>query len=358
MERLDNKQGRYFFLAIFVLVFIALFKLYSPFLTNLLIAFLLFLSTQEIYFLVTKKIKSRLLSSSIMIFLILLLCFIPIFYVVVNLADMAGNIDFTKLQDFALHIKFVITNFISNFLEYLPKRISDEVISLLARLNEIDLGDVVKRALSIFTEASKSGIFFVSDVFFIIVFLFFFYYYGFMLGNYALELIPLKSSQTQEIYNEVSAVIGVVFYSSIVSMVLQGALFGVLVYFYDYNAFLFGVFYGFASLIPVVGGTLVWLPVALYELYLGNISGAIVISLYSMIVIATLADNGLKPIIITFINRVLIKTQLQINEMLIFFAIIAGIGSFGFWGIVLGPAITALFIALLRIYKSSYRDLL
>ena len=38
--------------------------------------------------------------------------------------------------------------------------------------------------------------------------------------------------------------------------------------------------------------------------------------------------------------------------MLIFFAIIAGLTSFGFWGIVLGPAITALFIALLRIYKT------
>ena len=65
-------------------------------------------------------------------------------------------------------------------------------------------------------------------------------------------------------------------YSSILSMVLQGMLFGILMAFYGYNAILLGVFYGFASLIPVVGGTLVWLPVACYELYLGNFTNAII----------------------------------------------------------------------------------
>lgn len=117
-----------------------------------------------------------------------------------------------------------------------------------------------------------------------------------------------------------------------------------------------GVFYGFASLVPVVGGGLVWLPIAGYEVYLGNYSGAIIIMFYSIIVIAILADNGVKPFIIGFINRVLIKTPLKINEMLIFFAIIAGLTSFGFWGIVFGPAITALFIALLRVYKGLYQE--
>lgn len=353
-----SKGGRIFFLGILLLVFLAILKLYSPFLMNLLIAFLLFLSTQEIYFLINKRLNNRFFSSSIMILLLLLLCFVPLLYVVINLANMASSIDFVNLQKFATHINVSITSVVMEALEYLPNKISNEIVNLLQKINEIDIGSVVNKALAIFTEASKSGIFFINDMFFIMVFLFFFYYYGASFGRYILELIPFNSTQTREIYNEVSAVIGVVFYSSIVSMVLQGFLFGIFVYFYGYNAFLFGVFYGFASLVPVVGGTLVWLPVALYELYLGNLSNAIIVSLYSIVIIATLADNGLKPIIIAFINRVLIKAELKINEMLIFFAIIAGLTSFGFWGIVLGPAITALFIALLRIYKSFDRDLL
>ena len=182
------------------------------------------------------------------------------------------------------------------------------------------------------------------------------YYYGGALGQYFLGLIPIQPTYVKSLYEEVSAVISVVFYSSIFSMLLQGALFGILMAFLGYNALLLGVFYGFASLVPVVGGSLVWLPVVGYELYLGNYSYAILITLYSIIVIATLADNGVKPFIISFINRVLIKTPLKINEMLIFFAIIAGLTSFGFWGIVFGPAITALFIALLRVYKILYQD--
>ena len=122
-------------------------------------------------------------------------------------------------------------------------------------------------------------------------FLFFFYYYGNALGKYCLEIIPIEKQQIKTLYDEVSAVISVVFYSSILSMVLQGVLFGILMAFYRYDSILLGVFYGFASLIPVVGGTLVWLPVVCYEIYLGNMTNAIVITLYSIIVITSYKTN-------------------------------------------------------------------
>ena len=40
-----------------------------------------------------------------------------------------------------------------------------------------------------------------------------------------------------------------------------------------------------------------------------------------------------------------------INELLVFFSILAGLTAFGFWGMVLGPAITAFFMALLKLYE-------
>ena len=96
---------------------------------------------------------------------------------------------------------------------------------------------------------------------------------------------------------------------------------------------------------------MVWLPLACYELYLGEYNVALFIALYSMIFIAFVIDNLIKPLIIKVMTTKILKTSLQINEMLIFFAILAGLSAFGFWGIVLGPIITALFIALLRVYK-------
>lgn len=351
----EASKGIYFFSAAFILTLIALLKLYSPFLMNILIAFLLFIATHSIFQVILKKIKSTFLTSLLMTLLLLVLCFVPIFYVAINLASFAGNIDLASLQKFFtdMQVKILITG--KDFLEYLPAVLQQQVNDLLASVNSINWAEILKKALSVVAKISTNSAYFLSDAVFIVIFLFFFYYYGNALGRYCLEIIPIEKQQIKTLYDEVSAVISVVFYSSILSMVLQGVLFGILMAFYRYDSILLGVFYGFASLIPVVGGTLVWLPVVCYELYLGNVTNAIVIALYSIIIIATLADNGVKPFVIAFINRILIETPVKINEMLIFFAIIAGLSSFGFWGIVLGPAITALFIAMLRIYQNLYK---
>ncbi|EFR48620.1 AI-2E family transporter [Helicobacter canadensis] len=351
----EASKGIYFFSAAFILTLIALLKLYSPFLMNILIAFLLFIATHSIFQVILKKIKSTFLTSLLMTLLLLVLCFVPIFYVAINLASFAGNIDLASLQKFFtdMQVKILITG--KDFLEYLPVALQQQINDLLLSVNSINWAEILKKALSVVAKISTNSAYFLSDAVFIVIFLFFFYYYGNALGRYCLEIIPIEKQQIKTLYDEVSAVISVVFYSSIVSMVLQGVLFGILMAFYRYDSILLGVFYGFASLIPVVGGTLVWLPVVCYELYLGNVTNAIVIALYSIIIIATLADNGVKPFVIAFINRILIETPVKINEMLIFFAIIAGLSSFGFWGIVLGPAITALFIAMLRIYQNLYK---
>lgn len=347
-----RSSGIYFLIVVFVLTLLALFKLYTPFLMNILIAFLLFISTQGIYCVLLKFLKSPFIAATLMTLILVTLCFVPIFYILLNLTNIATNLDLGNFQNFLLDIQTRLILLSKDLFSYLPDIIQNEVGAYLEQFHSINWNDVIKQGLNLIAKASKNSISFASNTLFVLVFLFFFYYYSNTLGSYFLELIPFDPTQTKTLYNEVSAVISIVFYSSIFSMLLQGTLFGILMLFYGYNAYLLAIFYGFASLIPVVGGSLVWLPVVGYELYLGNYTNAIVISLYSIIIIATLADNGVKPFIIAFINRVLIKTPISINEMLIFFAILAGLTSFGFWGIVLGPAITALFIALLRIYKT------
>ena len=45
-----------------------------------------------------------------------------------------------------------------------------------------------------------------------------------------------------------------------------------------------------------------------------------------------------------------VKLPKIINELLIFFAMIAGIATFGFWGIILGPAIVTFFMSVIKLY--------
>ncbi|EHX6177637.1 AI-2E family transporter, partial [Campylobacter jejuni] len=81
-----------------------------------------------------------------------------------------------------------------------------------------------------------------------------------------------------------------------------------------------------------------------------NLNSALVIFIYSVIVISFIADTLIKPLIIKWINKKLVKTPTKINELLIFLAMIAGISTFGFWGIILGPAILTFFVSTLRMY--------
>jgi predicted PurR-regulated permease PerM len=118
-----------------------------------------------------------------------------------------------------------------------------------------------------------------------------------------------------------------------------------------YDGVLYGIMYGFASFIPVIGGAIMWIPFALYEYTQGNESSAIFITLYSIIVISIFADTLVKPLIIKYISTHLLRTKVNMNEIVIFFSIIAGLATFGFWGMILGPAITSFFFALLKLIE-------
>mgnify|MGYP003589704350 FL=1 len=162
----------------------------------------------------------------------------------------------------------------------------------------------------------------------------------------------MDTQEVNVVFSEVTNVMSVVFYSIVVSAVFQGALFAFIAILFGYNGLLLGIFYGFASLIPIVGGALMWIPLASLEFAHGNTAGAVTIALYSIVLISIIADTFIKPIIIKYINDRFVKTPTMVNELLVFFAILAGLTTFGFWGMILGPAITTLFISLLKLYKT------
>jgi predicted PurR-regulated permease PerM len=204
--------------------------------------------------------------------------------------------------------------------------------------------------LSYAANIGKNSATFLKDMFLIVVFFFFANLYGPSLAQYAKNVMPMETSEVDLVFSEVANVMSILFYSILVTAIFEGALFAIIGMAFGYDGLLLGILYGFASLIPIVGGALMWVPICAYELANGNITEAIIIALYSIIVISVIADTFIKPLIIKYINQ-LSKIPTKINELLIFLAILAGLSTFGFWGMILGPAITALFIAILKLYE-------
>ena len=52
----------------------------------------------------------------------------------------------------------------------------------------------------------------------------------------------------------------------------------------------------------------------------------------------------------------IVKTPTKINSLIIFFAIVAGLGTFGFWGMIIGPAMVSLFVSTMQLLRKYIKE--
>jgi predicted PurR-regulated permease PerM len=318
-----------------------MYLLYQPFLLTIMIAALLAVSTSSLQRRLEQQTGSVLLASIISTASLAILFFAPLGYFLTTFTLYLSNIDITALEKVYVNISDWAAH-LPSYLAFLQPFIDDT-------LGEIETNQLAKHTLSMAGTIGSYSAGFLKNALLIIIFYFFSHFYGKTIFTYFRRVIQLPQQDATLLSFELSSVMSVVFYSILTTAVFEGALFGIAVAFMGYNGLLFGIMYGFASLIPVVGGGLMWIPFMIFELSQGNTGSALFIALYSLVVISFIADTIIKPVIIKEINFRIVKTNAKMNEILIFFSIIAGLSAFGFWGMILGPAITAFFLALLKL---------
>ncbi|HEX5624073.1 MAG TPA: AI-2E family transporter, partial [Sulfuricurvum sp.] len=162
----------------------------------------------------------------------------------------------------------------------------------------------------------------------------------------------------REFLEEMTTTTAVVFYTLLGVMAAQGLAFGIFIAFFEgYNPWLLGFLTGIAAIIPIFGTALIWIPIAVNEYFQGHIMNVVIISLYSWAMMAFFIDNIVKLVILNFVNRTLSQAKSRINEFMIFFAIVGGLATFGFWGFLLGPAILAFIVTTLRTLRKTNRSI-
>jgi len=343
-------KPQHFLIAIAIAILFFLFQLFNPFLKAIFVALLLTVATNTLDLFITHRVKSQTISAIIMTIILALIFFVPVMYCIFSFANYINQLDQQALMKNYSQIETWILN--------IPKEYEFFKQQLILILEKIDIAESIKNILSIGAYLGKNSASFMIDMFMILIFYFFFTLYGTSLSHYIKDILPLKKEDSITLFYESSNVMSIVLYSILVTAIFEGMLFGFFISVYGYNGFLLGVLYGFASLVPVVGGIIMWLPIALYEIYLGDFYDAIIISAYSIIIISVVADTFIKPIIIKYINQKVVKTPSKINELLIFFSIVAGLSTFGFWGMIIGPAMVTFFISIVQLLKKYSNDML
>jgi len=329
-----------FFIILFITTLIFMGILYQPFLFTFFIALLLVFSTQSIKKLLDDIFDSHLTTSIISTVMLAILLFAPIVYVITVSAITLQQIDPEVYRNVIPAIKKWIAD-APEFLHFFLHRVEPY-------LKELNLSELASNGIKIAAGLGAKSAGFLKDIFLITIFYFFITYYDYLLKHFFIHSIKSIKSVFIHIGDSISNVMGVVFYSILATAIFEGTLFAIMAYYFGYDPFLFGILYGVASLIPVIGGILMWLPLSLYEISFGHTTNALIIAVYTIVVISIVADTFIKPLIIKQINDVFLEEAQSMDELLIFFSMIAGLSTFGFWGVIIGPALTTFFITLVK----------
>ena len=327
---------------LFAFSLVGAYSIYQPFLLSMIVALLLTMATANIHQNISTRIKSEHLSAILLTTLLFTILFVPIIYI--------ATIGVQYLSEIDAELITRTTMKLSSLAEGIP--VLDQWIE--HNLNNQKILELIRSSTATITKAGSQGFGFIKNIFFVILFYYVLNLYADKLFSLMRSFLPMRDEEGHKILAEISSTMEIVFYSIIVTAIFEGFLFGIMISLFGFNGLLFGMIYGFASLIPIIGGAVVWVPVSLFAWSTLNTNTAIVIAVYSIVVISIIADTFIKPMIIKYIKDDVLHSSVKINELLIFFSILAGMSSYGFWGMILGPAITSFLIAISRVYIKLY----
>lgn len=158
------------------------------------------------------------------------------------------------------------------------------------------------------------------------------------------SMLPLNPGHTRALFEEFRRVGRTVLAGTVLTGLAQGGLAGL-----GYaitgvpEAPLLGAITAVASLVPVVGTLVVWVPAGVYLVLAGHPARGVAELLWGMLVVVVVSDYVIRPR--------LVGAGSEMPPLATFVALFGGIEAFGVIGLILGPVLMALALAVLRIHE-------
>ncbi|MGB7815118.1 MAG: AI-2E family transporter [Methylotenera sp.] len=156
------------------------------------------------------------------------------------------------------------------------------------------------------------------------------------------SLSPLSQTEMSMLLNRVGDTIHAIVYGTFAIAVVQGCLGGLMFWWLGLPApLLWGLVMSLLAVVPMLGTSVIWAPAALFLALEGSLGSALILTLWGMLVVGTI-DNLLRPIFV--------GNRLKLHTVLAFMSIVGGLVLFGPAGLILGPVVLTVTIALLEIW--------
>jgi predicted PurR-regulated permease PerM len=161
-------------------------------------------------------------------------------------------------------------------------------------------------------------------------------------------LMPLSPQQVSRLYRNVSDTIVANVYGILSVGAAQGILIGVALRIVGMpSALLLALAAAFASIIPVVGAALVWVPIAIYLLLTGSVWKGVFLLIWGIVMVSSV-DNVLRPWVV--------GGRVELHPLVLLFFIFGGVEAFGFLGLFLGPVVASVLAALFDILREELKE--
>ena len=158
-------------------------------------------------------------------------------------------------------------------------------------------------------------------------------------------MVPLERSDTDRLFRRARDVTYATVYGNVVVGVVQGLLGGLAFWALDVPAAaVWGTVMGLLSLLPALSATLVWLPAGAILVLSGRTVAGLALLAFGALVVSTV-DNVLRA--------TLVSDRAQMHPLAVFFSVLGGLLTFGAVGLLAGPVLFALALAVMEMARAT-----
>jgi predicted PurR-regulated permease PerM len=345
------KREHIFLIFILFLTFLSIYLLYqilSPFLSSIIWAILLAMIFYPLFQKLQRLLKKKeFLSALIMTLLVLIVIVLPFSLLMASLASevvdgyhrMEEMIKTGQLQAYLERMKEIpiLTWILARLGQYIDLSQMDPLPLLLKNLQKISTF-IFNQTATLLRGFST----FIAGFFFTLLSLYYLFKDGSRFFNGLKEIIPLSSKEKDLLIQRFKDMIYATIYGGILIAIIQGLLGGLSFWVLGLpSPIMWGTAMALLSFIPIGGTALIWAPAGILLLIGGAVLKGLLLLGLGVFVIS-MVDNFLRPFFIS--------ARTNIHPLLLFFAVLGGIQTFGLIGVVAGPLVATLFLTLIEIY--------